>query len=631
MLHLMRKHAQSWLIKLALGAIVVVFVFWGVGSYRARRGNRIAVVNGAPIVLEEFRGVYDQLLEAYRRQFGGALDEKQIQGLDLKRQALDQLINRRLLLHEATRLNFRVTKEELLGAIQEVSAFHRNGRFDRQQYERVLTHNRMTPELYEENKKKDLLIDKLQSFILGSVKVSEAEALETYKWLKEEVSLDYVVFEPSAYGNVELSPEEVETYFSKHQKDYEIPPMVKVRYLLLDFREFEAQAKVSEEEIRTYFDLNKKTYATPKKVRARHILFKVEPDANPKEIEDRRNKAVEVLKQARSGTDFGGLAQKHSDDPGSRAKGGDLGFFTRDRMVKPFSDAAFAMKTGEISEPVRTPFGWHIIKVEAIQEAKEAVLAEVADRIRRKLAKDKANTLAFDRAEQVYEACYRADNISDVAKAEQLKMHETEFFPGTGPVTGIKEQKKFAEAAFALGENEVGEPLELSDGYYIIQPIAKEPAKIPDLKTVEERVRQDLLQARQNDLAKKDAEGFLNSLKGEPEFQKAAESQKLKVESTGFFKRFGAIPGIGEEPDVREAAFLLSPSRAFPDAVTKGKQGYYVLHFKAQQEADPKEFEDKKPEITSSLLFQKRQRAMNELLTRLRQDSEITVEEGFLD
>jgi peptidyl-prolyl cis-trans isomerase D len=627
----MRKHARSWLIKLALGAIVIVFIFWGVGSYRAQRGNRIAVVNGAPIVLEEFRGVYDQLLEAYRRQFSEALDEKLIRGLHLKKQALDQLINRRLFLQEATRLNFRVTNEELFSAIEQVPAFQRNGRFHPQLYQRILTLNRMTPEIYEENKKNELLIDKLQSFILGSVKVSEAEALETHRWLKEEVSLEYVVFKPSAYSNVEVTPEEIETYFSKHEKAYEIPPKVKVRYLLLDFKGLEAQAKVSEEEVRTYFDLNKESYATPKKVKARHILFKVGPDGKPEEIEARRKKAVDVLKQARSGTDFGRLARKYSDDPGSRDKGGDLGFFARDRMVKPFSDAAFAIKAGEISEPVRTPFGWHIIKVEAIQEAKEPILAEVADRIRSKLVKDAARTLAFDRTEEIYEACYGAGNISDVAKINQLKVHETGFFPQNGPVKGIRQGKQFAETAFALADNEVGEPLELSDGYYILQPIAREPAKIPALKTIKERVRQDLIQTRENDLAKKDAEEFLSALQGGAEFQKAAASRKLEAKSTAFFKRFGAIPEIGLEPDIQKTAFSLSPSRPFPDAVIKSKQGYYVLRFKARQEADPKEFEDKKSEITSSLLQQKRQEAIKELLAQLREKSEITVEEGFLD
>jgi peptidyl-prolyl cis-trans isomerase D len=631
MLSLMRKHAQSWLIKVALGAIIVVFIFWYGWNYRAQRGNRIAVVNGAPIVLDEFRGVYDQMMQAYRTQFGDALDEKLLQSLNLRKQALDQLIDRQLLFQEATRLNFRVTHEELLKAIQQVPAFQSDGRFHPRLYERVLRNNRMTPEMYEENKRYELIMEKLESFILGSIKVSKAEGFETYKWLKEEVSVEYVVFKPSAYKKVAVTPEEIEAYFSEHEKAYEIPPKVKVQYLLLDFKGFEANAKISEEEVGAYFDLNKQEYATPKEVRARHILFKVGSDAKPEAIEEARNKALDVLKKAKSGKDFGELARKHSDDPGSRDKGGDLGFFTRDRMVKPFSDAAFAMDTGKISEPIRTPFGWHIIKVDAIEEAKEPVLAEVADQIRNKLVKDAARTLAFDRAEEIFEACYAAGNISGVAKTNQLKVHETEFFPEKGPIKGIKEATKVAKTAFALVEDEVGEPIELSDGYYIMQLITKQSATIPELKSVEERVKQDLTQERRNDLSKKDAGAFLNDLKGGTEFDKAAVSRELNVATTGFFKRSGAIPEVGVEPGFQEAAFALSQSKPFPDAVISGKQGYYVLQFKARQEADPKEFEDKKSEITTSLLFQKRQRAIEELLAALREKSEISIQEGFLD
>ena len=132
-------------------------------------------------------------------------------------------------------------------------------------------------------------------------------------------------------------------------------------------------------------------------------------------------------------------------------------------------------------------------------------------------------------------------------------------------------------------------------------------------------------------MAKKDAEEFLNSLKGGAEFQEDVANRKLKANSTGFFKRSGAIPGIGLEREIQDAAFLLSPSRPFPDSVIKGRQGYYVIRFKARQEADLKEFEDQKSRITSSLLRQKRQTAIGELLDRLREKSEITVEEGFLD
>jgi len=631
MLSLMRKHAQSWLIKVTLGAIIVVFIFWYGYSYREQKSNQIAVVNGSPIVFEEFRSVYDQMLEAYRRQFGNRLDKKLIQGLNLKRQALDELINRRLLVQEASRLNFRVTDEELLKAIQEVSAFQRNGRFHPKVYESVLMSNRMTPEMYEKSKRYELLVQKLQSVFIGSIKVSEAEALETYQWLKAEMSINYVAFKPEVYSNVEVTQEEIQAYFSENQKAYEIPPKAKVAYLLLDFKGFEAKAKISDNEVRTHFDLNKQKFTTPKKVKARHILFKVGPDAEPEAIEKARKKALYVLSQAKSGRDFGGLARKHSDDPGSRDKGGDLGFFARYRMVKPFSDAAFAMKSGEMSDPVRTPFGWHIIKVEAIQEAKEPVLAEVSGQIKVKLAKDAARALAFDRAEEIYEACYEAGNISDVARTNQLTLHKTGFFPHNGPIEGIKEAKKFAEIAFALAEDAVSEPLELSDGYYILQLIAKEPTTTPGLESVKASVKQDLIQAKKNDLAKKDAEEFLNALKGGASFGEAASSRKLTPETTDFFGRSGAIPGIGFERDILEAAFLLTPPKPVPDAVIKGKQGYYVIHLKERQQADPKEFEDRKAEIMSGLLLQKRQRAVEELLGWLREKSETTIEKGFLD
>jgi peptidyl-prolyl cis-trans isomerase D len=485
--------------------------------------------------------------------------------------------------------------------------------------------------MYEESKRYELLIAKLQSFIFGGIKVSGAEAFDTYKWLRDEVSVEYVVFKPSAYSGVEVTQEEIEAYFSEHEKTYEIPPKVKVQYLLLDFTEFEAKAKVSEEEVGTYFDLNKQDYATPKKVRARHILFKVESDAKPEVIEEVWKKAIDTLEKARSGKDFGELAKKYSEDTGSRNKGGDLGFFPRDRMIKPFSDAAFAMKAGEISDPIRTPFGWHIIKVEGIQEAKEPVLAEVADQIRNKLAKGEAKTLAFDRAEEIYEGCYGAGSISEVAQSNQLKVHETGFFPEQGPIKGVKEARKFAETAFGLHENGLSEPLELQEGYYILQLIAKQPARIPELKMVQESVRQDLIEQRKDDLAKKGAEEFLNDVKGGVEFQIAAANRELKAETTGFFKRSGAIPGVGAEREIQETAFTLNQSNPFSDTVIKGKQGYYMIQFKARQEADQKEFEAKKSEITTSLMFQKRQRAIGEFLAELRNKSEIVYQEGFLD
>jgi peptidyl-prolyl cis-trans isomerase D len=619
------------MIKIVLGVIVVVFVFWGVGSYRSGKSNRIAVVNGEAIALEEYRGTYEQLLEQYRRQFGNDLDQKLLKTLDLKKQALNQLIDRRLLLQAADRLNLHVTDRAIVDAIQNIEAFQENGQFVPGRYQRLLAINRMTPEIFEENMRRDVLVQKTQGFILGGAKVSEAEVLESFQWREEQVSIDYVVFKPSSFTDIDITSEELELHFSTRQKNYEMPPKIKARYISLDFEGLESQAVVSEDEISEYLELNRDTYGTPKKVRARHILFEVEPGAPQETLDAARAKAQKVLEKARAGANFAKLAEKHSDDPGSKKKGGDLGFFARDRMVKSFSDAAFSMNPGEISDLVASRFGWHIIKVEQVQEAKEPVLSEVHDKIKKKLLKEKAKNLAYDKAEALFRTTYGGARLADVADGQDMQVLETDFFSRRDPVKQIKQAEKFAEVAFGLGDDEVSEPLELSDGYYLLEVVERKEAAIPELKSVEEKVRKDLLGIRQDGLAKKKAEEFLESVKQGKVFEAEAKAQQLEVKSTEFFKRSGSIPGLGFEKEIVNVAFSLEPTNRLPDLAIKGRQGFFVIRFKDRKAADPKTFQAQKADIMAEIMSQKQRLLVDEWLTLLRQEGEVTIQEGFLD
>jgi peptidyl-prolyl cis-trans isomerase D len=632
MLHLMRKHAGSWMIKVVLGVIVVVFVFWGVGSYRSDRENRIAVVNGQVIALEEYRSTYEQLLDQYRRQFGGALDQQLVKTLGLKRQALDHLINRRLVLQKADELNLQVTDNELADAIQGMEVFQENGRFVSERYQRLLAMNRMTPEVFEESLRRDLLVDKTQQYILGSVKVSDAEAWESFQWREEQIAIDYVLFKPSTFNNdVEVAPEELESYFSSHEKDYETSASVKAGYVRLDFEAFESQVSVSEDEIVEYFEDNRETFGTPKRVRARHILFQLTPEAPQETLDAVRAKAQKVLEEARSGADFAELARQYSEDPGSKDQGGDLGFFTRERMVKSFSDAAFSMAPGQISDLVASRFGWHIIKVEQIEEATEPVLAEVYDEIQKKLVKEAAKNLAYDEAESLYMATYGGGRLGEIAEAKGRQVLETDFFARSDPIEGVSPADKFAEIAFGLGDDEVSEPLELSDGYYLVEIVERKDAEIPTLQSIAEKVRTDLLAVKQDALAQEKAGAFLESLQQGKDLDAAAKDQQLEVKSSDFFKRTGSIPEIGSEQELVTVAFSMGPTNPIPDNVIKGRQGYFVIRFKDRKSADRNEFESRKEDIIAQIISQKQQRFINQWLARLRQEGEVIVQEGFVD
>ena len=213
MLSLMRKYATTWLIKIILGAIVVVFVFWGVGSYRAQRSSRVALVNGETITVEEYREVYNNIIEQLRKSFGNRLSDDILKSFQPKNRAIEQLISQRLLLQEAKKLNFSVSEDELSNSIRNIKAFQIAGVFDTRLYQRVLNSNRLTPEMFERSQKRSMLTEKLRSLIDDSAKVSDAEAREWFKWNNTSVKINYVVFEPDRYADIQSAADEINTFF----------------------------------------------------------------------------------------------------------------------------------------------------------------------------------------------------------------------------------------------------------------------------------------------------------------------------------------------------------------------------------------------------------------------------------
>ncbi len=629
MLNLMRKHAGSWMIKVLLGAVTVTFIFFG-GLYRDQRKQKVATVNGAAISYDEYAVVLKNLQDQAHQRFGNSMSDEILKMMKLEQQALDRLINQRVLLAEAEKLDFRVSNRELADSIRKMKIFQAAGKFDNIRYERLLKRNNLNREEFEAEQKGGLLIEKLQSFISGNVKVSDLEVLEWYKWNGATVNIDYVLFEPDKYMDVNPTDKEISDYYEKHKTEYKTEIKVRTRYIYFDPADYRKNVTVTEQEIKDYYESNPEDFLNPKTVEARHILFRVSEDAKPEIVEKARKKALDVLKMAQDGKDFIELAKKYSEGP-TKDKGGYLGTFKKETMVKSFADQAFNMKPGEISDLVRTQYGWHIIKVDKVNEESTTPFEKTEKTIRKRFTDERANALAGDEAQEVYDASFEGDDLIRTAKDKNLIIEETDFFTSRGPGEGVKHQDKFAEAAFDLENLEISEILDFGDLLCILQVIDKIPEKISELIDVTDEVRNDLVKEMQDQNALKDAKDYLAALKaGGPMADKSGKVE-IKVNNTGLFKRSGSIPKIGYEREISETAFKLSSENRFPEDVNKGQKGYYVFRFRERKEPPAVDFEKERESIRKKLLQQKKNRVVEEWLEQVKKQNEIIIESAFLE
>jgi peptidyl-prolyl cis-trans isomerase D len=623
MLYLMRKHATSWIIKFLLSAIVIVFVFWGVGSFREGNVNRVAEVNGNVITLDQYYEAYNNVIEGYKQQFGDNLDESMLKALNIKQQVVNTLIERELVFQEAQRLNIRVTDEELARSIQSISYFQKDGIFDNRFYVNVLRRNRMTPEQFEASQRQSLLLSKLRELVIGSVKVDESEAREWYNYENETVNLDFIAFETEKYTNIDISDEAIETYYNENLEDYKTELEIKVAYVLFAKKKYEPSITIEDEQIQSYFESNKEEFATPKTVEARHILLKVDAAEGSEPDLAAKTRAQDVYKKTiEKDADFAELAKEFSEGP-SKDRGGYLGTFKKEDMVKPFSDKAFSMKKDEISEPVRTSFGWHIIKVENVNEATALTLGSATPKIRMQLTSEAADNMAYDAAEDFYDTLY-GDTLVAAAQAKGISAIVTEFFGNRGPNSVFRDRYSFSRAAFELEKDQISEIQGFESGYYIIQLLEKKEPFVQKLIVVKDRVEKDLLNKNKMDLAFNDAVDCLATIRSSADPEKS-----YSFFNTGFFKRNETIPEIGYEKEINTAAFSLTEKEPLAYTALKGAKGYYVIRLKERQFPDDESFKDSLNSVKDTLRSKRENRLFEGWIGRLKMNSKIEIEERF--
>jgi peptidyl-prolyl cis-trans isomerase D len=629
MLNIMRKHAGSWMIKVLLFAIVIVFVFWGVGSFRSNNASTVATVNGEAISLAEYRRAYNNLIDQYRQRFGASLNDGMIEMLQLDQQAMDQLIERAIVLQEAEQMGLRVSDAEVAESIVGTPVFQENGSFDNRRYRNLLAQVHLTPEEYEADQKQVLLSQKLTRMIMGAAKVSEAETRQWYEWQNTSVDVDYVLLDPNRYSDVVPSDQAVAAYFDAHKEDYKTEPMIKARYVVFDPADDMDQATVTDDEIAAYYEANISDYQTEKTVEARHILIKAAPDADAQTDAAAKARATEIAAMAKAGKDFAELAKAHSEGP-SKNDGGYIGKFQHGQMVKPFADKAFSMKTGEISDPVKTQFGWHVIKVESVEAASTKSLEESKPSIADILKEGKARSMAYDRAEKFYQGTFGKEDLINNAETFGLEVMETGPFSRQGPEELGAQKGAFAGAAFDLPIDEISDIQDIGGQYYLIQVTETIDAEIPALEDVKAAVAADLTAQLKTEKAKAEAEAMLAAVNAGQPLEAVAKSQGVDVKNTGPFKRDATLPDIGPDSTFLQSAFELTPDNDVSAEPLMGSAGYYLLRLKDRQAPDPEKLAAEQERIETMLLQQKQRSVIMDWIEARKNDSQITVEEAFL-
>ena len=631
MLNAMRENAGSWIIKVLLFVIVLAFVFMGAGSFSARRASTVATVNGEAITVSQYQQAYNTVLQNLRSKFGNSLNDDMIKMFNVKRQAIDGLIDTTLLRQTAEKNGLIVPDAELAESIARIPAFQKNGAFDEQRYKLVLGQNRFKPEAFETMQKEAILMDRLRSVITKNAKVSELEIHEWYNWENTSVNIDYVAFKPETFTDVEITDQMLEAYYNNNKEDYKTPPQIQTRYVRFDPEAYQADTVITDEEIQQYYTDQPDEFELPETVSARHILFKVAKDADDKTVDAARLKAKDVMEKAKSGEDFAELAKAYSEGP-SKDKGGLLGTFKKEDMVKPFSDAAFLMAVGDISAPVRTQFGWHIIKVEAHNQASAMTLEEATGQIRKKLMDRKTKNKAYDATASLYDTTFDGEDFEKNAKDSGLELVTTDFFTMKKGPKGIENAAAFADIAFKLPMMELSDISEIGNAYYLIQVINKDPEKIPELNAIKEAVSKDTKRAQQKIAAEDAAKKFLEKTKVAGSIAAAAEGDpSIEIQSTGQMNRSTSVPGIGNDQKLQAAAFKLTQKDKFPENVVAADTGLYVIELKSKRLPLTQGLSIAESNIHDRILSQKQSELYSSWISDLHSNSEIKISDEFIN
>lgn len=586
--------------------------------------DTVAKIGDQSVSLQEVRQRVNQIEQ--QRQIPKFFESR------LALEILQDLVFQKEIEYEAKRLSITVSDQERADRIRQFlpTAFN-GGTFvgmDRYTAE-VQARFQLPVAEFEELIRQSLLEEKFRKLVTDGISAGPAELQDEFRNKNEKVKLDYALIKPEELeARITPNEAEIKASFEKNKSKYQVPEKRVVRYALVDVIQIRQTLQISDDQLKVQYQQNIKQYQVPNRVHAEHILLMTVGNKTDAEVEEIKKKAEDILGQAKKGAKFEDLAKKYSEDPGTKDKGGDLGWLVQGQTVPEFEKVAFSLQKGQISDLVKTQYGFHIIKVMDKETAHTKPFEEVKNQLHGELVPNLADKQASDTSDQISAAIRRSNKTSldDLANQYKLVVGETRAVGATDPLLELGNSTDVKDAIFRLRAGELSLPIRSERGYVVLSLKTVLPAHQATLDEVRDKITTDLKREKAAELARNKADELVKRAKAGEKFDVAAKALGLEPKTSELLARDGSIPGAASGKQL-SAAFHLNAGGV--GAPLNLGLNWLVYRVAEKQEPNAADFEKQKRELTETVLQSKRSLAYEAFKTsleaRLKQEGKLKL------
>jgi len=640
MLKVMREsfHHLKWTLFAVIIVFVVGFVFFSGGSPAggSLSSQTVAKVGGDTISAAEFDARYRQVFQQQQSLYQGKLSPELVRAMDLPRQVLDGMIDGRLQLEQARRLHLQVSDDEVSNYVVTIPNFQQNGQFiGKEKYQQVLAANRLTPERFEEEVRESLLSQKYLALVKASVLVPDSELRKEFATRNEKATIEYVKV-PAARLDSGAGPTDADlkAYYEKHKDRYRTPEQRRAKYLLVERARVQSKIVVPEPELRAEYERRKDTFSVPEQITAAHILIRVDPSKGPAAEAEARAKAETLSERAKKGEDFAKLANENTEDPSGKSNGGQLPPFSKGQMVPEFEQAAFALSVGQIAGPIKTQYGYHVIKLTGKTPPRLKIFEEVKPEISAALSGKRADTETERRMQDLAERVKRTKSTADeelrkLADNDTVFYNETPWFSRGESVPGIGSNPQFSDQIWSLKVGQISKTaVPTARGPAFVKVAEERPAGVSPFAEIRARVGLDYQAERREKEGIDKLAPVVREIAAGTTLASIAQRYQAEVKTTLEFSPGGPIPEIGNAPDLSAAVFATAPGQAGQPVPVPG--GFVLFRVLTRTTPPATTYETQKSEIADTLRGREADRLIRATIQQLRAEKKVEINEELL-